>query len=288
MGNVSPRRMPWVIFDLMDGKFALSAGEIREMAAMPPVTRVPGTPAFIRGVINLRGRVIPVTDLRMKLGMVSRTREIEDLVRLMTQREQDHKNWIAELEASVTERRAFKLATDPHQCAFGKWYDHYRTDNRMLASCLRKFDDPHKKIHGIADEVKKLEEEGDFKGALDIIHRTREKELSEMVRLFAEARDLIRKSDREIALILEAGGRTFAVCVDAVESVEKLDETGIQGKGDTAFAGSADCITGIARRADGKGLVQLLRADGLVEGGVPPTPADADAPGDPSGESPVA
>ena len=34
-----------------------------------PITRVPRTPAFIRGVINLRGKVIPVVDLRLKFGM---------------------------------------------------------------------------------------------------------------------------------------------------------------------------------------------------------------------------
>jgi len=43
--------------------------KVREIIGMQPVTRVPRTPAFIRGVINLRGTVIPVMDLRERFGM---------------------------------------------------------------------------------------------------------------------------------------------------------------------------------------------------------------------------
>jgi purine-binding chemotaxis protein CheW len=51
---------------------------------MMPITSVPRTPEFVKGVINLRGKVIPVVDLRVKFGMASidytdRTLSSEDL-----------------------------------------------------------------------------------------------------------------------------------------------------------------------------------------------------------------
>jgi purine-binding chemotaxis protein CheW len=153
--------MPWVIFHLLDEQFAVSANHVREMVAMPKVVPVPQTPDYIRGVINLRDQVIPVMDLRLRMGMTSLVDETEDLIQLLDQREQDHKNWIAELESSVREQREFKLATDPHKCAFGKWYDNFKTENRILAGCLRKFDAPHQKIHAIAVNVKGMEEKED-------------------------------------------------------------------------------------------------------------------------------
>lgn len=153
MGTFSTE-MPWVIFHLLDEQFAVSANHVREMVAMPKVVPVPQTPDYIRGVINLRDQVIPVMDLRLRMGMTSLVDETEDLIKLLDQREQDHKNWIAELESSVREQRGFKLATDPHKCAFGKWYDNFKTENRILAGCLRKFDAPHQKIHAIAVNVK--------------------------------------------------------------------------------------------------------------------------------------
>lgn len=54
----------------LDGEiFALAIGKVREVLDFTTVTRVPQTPEFMRGVINLRGSVVPVMDLRLKFGM---------------------------------------------------------------------------------------------------------------------------------------------------------------------------------------------------------------------------
>jgi purine-binding chemotaxis protein CheW len=49
--------------------FALDIGSVREVLELINITRVPRTPEYIRGVINLRGRAVPVVDLKMKFGM---------------------------------------------------------------------------------------------------------------------------------------------------------------------------------------------------------------------------
>ena len=57
----------------LDGElFALDIAKVREVLEFTSVTKVPRTPDFMRGVINLRGNVVPVLDLRLKFGM-SRT-----------------------------------------------------------------------------------------------------------------------------------------------------------------------------------------------------------------------
>jgi len=58
-------------FKLADEEYGLEILKVQEIIGMMNVTRVPRTPAFIRGVINLRGKVIPVVDLRLKFGMDS-------------------------------------------------------------------------------------------------------------------------------------------------------------------------------------------------------------------------
>ncbi|MCP3891656.1 MAG: hypothetical protein GY702_22725 [Desulfobulbaceae bacterium] len=257
--------MPWVIFHLLDEQFAVSANHVREMVAMPKVVTVPKTPNYVKGVINLRGQVIPVIDLRLKMGMTSMTEEADALVQLLDQREQDHKNWIADLESSVRERREFKLATDPHKCAFGKWYDNFDTDNRILAGCLAKFDAPHKKIHAIAIKVKKMEEEKDFDSAYEMINQTKVGELAEMIRLFAEARSLLRESNREIALVIEWSERTMAVGVDSVETVEKLSESHIDEIPAMVSTLDNECVSGIGKRDKDEELVQLLDVGKLID-----------------------
>ena len=62
----------YLTFKLGDEVFALDITKVREVLDFTSVTRVPRTPEFMRGVINLRGSVVPVVDLRLKFGM-SRT-----------------------------------------------------------------------------------------------------------------------------------------------------------------------------------------------------------------------
>lgn len=57
-----------VIFALGDDRFAVDVGQVREVLRTPPLTRLPGAPEYVRGVANLRGEVVPVVDLRVKLG----------------------------------------------------------------------------------------------------------------------------------------------------------------------------------------------------------------------------
>ena len=62
----------YLTFKLSDEVFALDISKVREVLDFTTVTKVPRTPEFMRGVINLRGSVVPVVDLRLKFGM-SRT-----------------------------------------------------------------------------------------------------------------------------------------------------------------------------------------------------------------------
>lgn len=58
-----------VVFKLADQDYALPILETREILHIVPVTTIPGEPAYVKGVINLRGRIVPVVDLRLKLGL---------------------------------------------------------------------------------------------------------------------------------------------------------------------------------------------------------------------------
>ncbi len=62
----------YLTFEMDNETYGLPILNVQEIIGMMPVTRVPRTPPFVRGVINLRGRVIPVIALRQKFGMESR------------------------------------------------------------------------------------------------------------------------------------------------------------------------------------------------------------------------
>jgi len=55
--------------DLQGQTFALEATQVREILDLVPITEVPGSQPFVNGLINVRGKVVPVADLRLKFGM---------------------------------------------------------------------------------------------------------------------------------------------------------------------------------------------------------------------------
>lgn len=257
--------MPWAIVQLKNQCFALATQDVREMLMIPEVARVPNMPDYIRGVINLRGRVMPLVDLRRRLGMVSFTDEVESFCSLMTQREQDHRKWLAELEASVQERREFKLTTDPHKCAFGKWYDTFHAENAWIAALLKRFDKPHQKIHGVGQQVVQMVADGSSDRALELLAETRSRELSSMIGLFESLRDLTREVQRETAVIFTISGSVFAGSVDSAVSVEKLAPGTVAPLPAGAGAGDNSLVQRTGRRAKDNGLVLILEADRVLD-----------------------
>ncbi len=59
----------YLTFKLADEIFAFDVAKVREILELTSITKVPQTPDFMRGVINLRGSVVPVIDLRLNFGM---------------------------------------------------------------------------------------------------------------------------------------------------------------------------------------------------------------------------
>jgi purine-binding chemotaxis protein CheW len=257
--------MPWAIVQAHNQPFAIATEDMREMVMMPEVAAIPNTADYIRGVLNLRGRVIPLIDLRKRLGMSSARDETEKFCALMEQREQDHQKWLGELEASVKERRAFTLTTNPHACAFGKWYDAHHADNPILGAALKKFDAPHQKIHAVATEVQKLTAVQDYEKASQLVDRARGGVLAELLKLFADLRNLIRESQREIAVILNVGGKTFSISIDAALSIEKFGAGSVEELPPGASVNQAGAVRRVAKTKTGQ-VVLILETDLLVKG----------------------
>ncbi len=71
-------------------------------------------------------------DLRITFGLKPIVEECKDFEQMIDARKQDHIHWVNELERYIKEGGSFTLAKDSHQCAFGKWYDNFTTDNHQL------------------------------------------------------------------------------------------------------------------------------------------------------------
>ena len=255
----------WVIVSVGTSSCAIPALSVTSMVMMPHVVPVPYMPNYVRGVINLRGQVLPLVDLRTRCGMEPLSEHVEKLCVLLEQREEDHKRWLNELEKSVVERRAFTLTTDPHKCTFGKWYDQFHTDDLILNALLKKFDEPHKAIHRIAHRVDEQMKAANYDGAVALIEEARKGELFTLVNLFAAARSQIRSNSREIAIVIERCGTFFALAADKVESTEALDMSAVSDIAEVTGISCRQVVEGIAKRKKDHSMVMLLDIDAVFE-----------------------
>ncbi len=67
--HVDQRAGKYLTFELGNEEFGIQVLKVREIMGIQDITAVPQTPAYVKGVINLRGKVIPVVDLRKKFGL---------------------------------------------------------------------------------------------------------------------------------------------------------------------------------------------------------------------------
>ncbi len=73
----------YLSFKLDEEVYALDIRQVREVLDFASMTKVPGVPDFMRGVINLRGGVVPVIDLRLKFGMTKTEKTVETCIVIM-------------------------------------------------------------------------------------------------------------------------------------------------------------------------------------------------------------
>lgn len=249
---------PWVLLDIDNVVYAISCEMVLSLNQLPQITPLPIAPVGIRGVIDFRGRSIQLVDTRMILNIGTIPDEVNEFNNIMNQRYNDHINWINTLEKSVKEEIEFTLTTDPHKCAFGKWYDSYHTENTniMFSSTFAKFDKPHKAIHQIGIKVEKLITEGNRDAAIALINSVKDTELKQMLHLFDELKGAYKESRKEIVVVI---GRDEQHCiglsVDKIEAIEHLfeiDESTVKES-----ITNTEYLTGVGKRKDGS-VVFLL------------------------------
>lgn len=78
--EITQDKKQYVIFYLADKKFGVNINQTREILSRTEMTYVPDSPEFIRGIINLRGAVVPVIDLKMRLKIKGEKKDGEEKI----------------------------------------------------------------------------------------------------------------------------------------------------------------------------------------------------------------
>ena len=103
----------YLTFYLADEEYGIEIMRVREIFGMLPITIVPQTPEFVRGVINLRGKVIPVIDLRLKFRMDQRDYDKETCI-IVVEVDEVHMGIIVDTVQEVLDIANEDIEDSPH------------------------------------------------------------------------------------------------------------------------------------------------------------------------------
>lgn len=93
----------YLTFRVGEEDFALDVSNVREILEFTSITKVPKTPEYMRGVINLRGSVVPVLDMRVKFGLTEAKETIDTCIVVLEVDIDGEKTVIGDLVDSVQE-----------------------------------------------------------------------------------------------------------------------------------------------------------------------------------------
>jgi len=252
---------PWVLAGIAGESYGLPVSAVSEMIRFTHVTRVPNMPPHVRGVINLRGKVMPLIDCSQLLMLQSDRMILESLLDNIDGYKKQHVKWIDDIADAVNSGQIIHVEdvlTD--DCAFGKWLDSYETENYLIKSLLQGLVLPHREIHDMAGYAVILMESSRFEDAAEAISQIRSTSVAKFIQLCDRMTLELEENLKEIAIIVNQNGAHMALAVDEVKSVEMLDGNSFEDAPLKEFSFDNGIISGIAKRNDGKEIVKLIDA----------------------------
>lgn len=93
----------YLTFYLGDEVYAIDIANVREVLEFTSVTKVPNMPEFMRGIINLRGGVVPIVDLRLKFGMSPTEKALDTCIIILDIRVDEEKTVLGIMADKVKE-----------------------------------------------------------------------------------------------------------------------------------------------------------------------------------------
>ena len=194
------------------------------------LTTIPTDDKSFLGVKDYVGTPTPVFDLGLIMNNVVTEQTNNELVEKFSKGEKEHVDWFATLEQSIKTGIAFDAEKSSHKCEFGAWYDNLTVEDEDLSSLLKRFKEPHKRLHALADKLIGLRDSDQLDEALRLLEAERNGTLIQLRRLFEDAQMQVIESYKPIIVYTTVDGRTpyIGLLVDSVEDSVNIDDDEIK------------------------------------------------------------
>lgn len=261
-------KYPYIVFKIEESYYCINSKYIATIVQLPHYDRIPAAPANVTGMFRYRDQVIQMLDLRKTFGFQTMAEECKAFEDMIDARKQEHIKWVNELERTLTTGEPFQLATNPHMCALGKWYDQFTAENGSNNSSvlfhLRKIEEPHERLHHVAEEAELCLKECDMcrreECLSNILRCTKEECMPLILGLLDETKAIFQSSVyREMVLLLD--GMKWGIVVDEIEGVQELEV--IEEKEPQTVVNKSSYILNVLESGNHQNLIFELNVDTL-------------------------
>lgn len=209
-----------ITFYVASTQYATPVSEVRYIEQdKRKTTRIEVNTKLGAEVTTYQGKPVPIYDFAELMGCEADYVKNTRLLQILKDREKDHIQWMDALEQSLRTDTEFVKARDPNACEFGKWYSTFKADDELLADIMQDFDEPHKRIHGLAEQLLGMKTEGRLDDALEIFEIEKHRTLGKLIGLFEAARERLDIITRPILLYINTGKKMIAVRLNAISDI---------------------------------------------------------------------
>ncbi len=256
--------LPWLIFMLDNRAYALNSRYVSGIEMKDEhMTPMPEAPDVYCGLVERRGNVYPVADMRRLFGYPTIDEEVCNFKTMMEQRKQDHVKWVETLERCVKTGEKFALATDPHKCAFGKWYYEFIENNHSAGIHIKKVEGPHSLLHKTAQPVLDAVKAGNMEKADKLLQKAKTDYIPKVLSVLDEAEHVYRNTFHETVIIISDGSHMMGLLVDEVIAVGKIKP--VSGNETIGIITKSSYFEGVARSDKTKLEILIIDEDELIK-----------------------
>ncbi|MGH1461104.1 MAG: CZB domain-containing protein [Neptuniibacter sp.] len=173
------------------------------------------------GYLDFRNTLVKVFDCATALSHERERDVLGKLIEDIKTYRQAHIDWVNALEHSILTDEPFTKPRNPKLCAFGQWFYSFETDNESLRVLLNKIEQPHMRIHSLADKLLEMVAVGKRDEAVEALRIEKQTTLQKLLRTLNYISELLDDSIHPIVLHLTQDGRTpwFSMVLDEIGNI---------------------------------------------------------------------
>lgn len=250
-----------VTFKLGREEFAFPMDRVREILRVERPNEVPGSPRHLLGMLTIRGRILPVIDLRVILGLTSLE---EEVVAAAAGHRARFEAWLKSVR-DAAQAGNFKLDSSGAE-ALRKWISESNTSSQVLMGVLGKMRSANDKVLRGVQQAQNLAGAGVDK-LRDYIQPEVAAPGQEVLALLDQFQTSVKENIREDQrlIVVQTNSSLLALLVDKVREVLNMPKAQIDPPPQTISEGRNLELSGIAKLESGKRLIMLLDVNGLIK-----------------------